>query len=109
MTLRPKSRLTSNRKSGRTRSPAPTPNREYYNGANQTRNSIAKNPGAYTSPKDPNFGVPTFGQTRRMPSEEVLDAAAEQTINQGYSLRRNKLCGSCFVQMPNTGVCGSCD
>lgn len=98
-------RRTTNRKSGKTRSPAPTPNREYYSGANQTRNSVCNNPAAYASPKDPLFGVKTFGRVTIMPSEQVLDRAAEQEMNKGYSNKRNPVCGECWTRKSTTGKC----
>jgi hypothetical protein len=95
-------------KSGKSRPTVVPANREYYSGANQTRNSIANNPGAWSSPKQPEFGLKTFGRTTFMPSEDVLDAAAEKQISQGYTRRKNPICPSCFVQMPTTKVCGTC-
>jgi hypothetical protein len=83
---------TNKNKKGRT---AVVPaNREYYFGANATRSSICNNPGAYASPKDPNFGLKTFGRVTMMPSED------------GYTKRKNPICTNCFVQKSTTGKCG---
>jgi hypothetical protein len=95
---------TNKNKKGRT---AVVPaNREYYFGANATRSSICNNPGAYASPKDPNFGLKTFGRVTMMPSEEVRDAQAEREMNKGYSRKRNPVCTTCYIQTSTTGKCG---
>jgi cation transport regulator ChaC len=97
----------ANRSNKRRTPPTVVPsNREYYFGANATRGSIAQNPGAWSSPKQKEFGLPTFGRISRMPSEQVLDAQAEREMNKGYTKRRNQVCTNCFVQKSNTGVCG---
>jgi hypothetical protein len=82
--------------------------REYYFGGNNTRASIVQNPAAWTGANPHIFGVKEF-RKHGFASDAVKDAAAEREISKGYSKKRNPVCPSCFVQMPATKVCGTCE
>jgi hypothetical protein len=78
---------------------------QHYSGANQTRNSVCKNPSAYAhDQKSGMFGVRTFRKFG-FATEEVRDAAAEKQITGGYSKRKNKMCGSCYTMKSTSGSC----
>jgi hypothetical protein len=78
---------------------------QHYNGANQTRNSICKNPSAYAhDQKSGLFGVRTF-RNFGFATEEVRDAAADKIISAGYSKKKNKICTECFTMKSTSGSC----
>jgi hypothetical protein len=93
--------MSSNKRS---RPPIPK-NRYYYYGGNATRASIAQNPGAYVSPRDPNFGAAEFRTIGYAP-EWVRDAAADRQMAAGYTKKKNPVCSGCFTQKAVNGSCG---
>lgn len=46
-----------------------------------------------------------FGEERRIPSADVLDRLAEETLTRGYSRKRNPICEGCGVMKSNAGAC----
>jgi hypothetical protein len=80
-------------------------NRVYYFGGNATRASISNNPGAWSSPKQAEFGVPTFGRTTGAPPQWLLDAAADKEITKGYTNKKNPTCDKCWTKKSITGKC----
>lgn len=42
-------------------------------------------------------------------SDALLDRIAEEKMNQGYSLKRNPICSTCYIQKSSSGLCGYCD
>lgn len=79
-------------------------NKINYYGANQTRNSVCKNPSAYTHDKSGMFGVKEFRKTGWV-SDDTKDRVAEQQISQGWSKTKNKICDVCHVMKSRSGSC----
>lgn len=48
---------------------------------------------------------PDFGTEKANLPRWALDAAAERTMSQGYSKKRNPVCPSCHVQKSLSGSC----
>jgi hypothetical protein len=74
--------------------------------ANNTRNSIVKNPAAWRGSE--HFGVKEF-RKYGFATEDTKDRIAERQITAGYSKKRNPVCPTCNIQMPATKVCSTCN
>lgn len=80
-------------------------NKINYYGANQTRNSVCKNPGAYSHDQTSGlFGVREFRKFGYV-SEDVQDRVADQKISGGWSKSKNKICQTCFTMKSLNGSC----
>jgi len=49
--------------------------------------------------------IKSFGARAAGASQAMLDAAAERMMNQGYSLMKNPICSSCYIQKALNGSC----
>jgi hypothetical protein len=83
--------------------------KQFYYGGNNTRASIVQNPAAYANDQSSGlFGVKEFRKFGYA-SDATKDRIADQEINKGYSRKKNPICPTCYISMPNTKECGNCE
>lgn len=71
----------------------------------------AKQSSAYKHEPLKPYTIHALGQLKSFPrsggvSQAHLDKVAEAKMNQGYSLKKNPICSSCFTQKAINGSCG---